>query len=59
LVSRWWRGRIKVIDAESPEQSGGAVRSASDRALGDATAEIDIDDAYGLEHDQRLSGRTD
>ena len=55
-----WLRRVRgidVCDGEGAEHGGGALRCrAGDGALGGAIAEIDVDDAHGLEGAQCFGG---
>ena len=56
-----WPGRGGVggsrsVIAESAEHDGGTLGASCDGAFGGAVAEIDVDDAYGLEDGQCFGG---
>ena len=56
-LARCWRGwRLEIGDAERAEDGGGPLGARRDGALGGAIAEIDVDDADGLEDGQRFGG---
>jgi len=46
----WRGGRLEIGDAEGAEHGGGPLGAGCDGALGGAIAEVDVDDADGLEN---------
>ncbi len=53
----WRRWRVSIGDADGLEDAGGVVAAAGDAALGLAVSQVEVDDADGLQRDERVVRR--